>query len=142
MSEFWVRRVGLALHGDTADSADEIARLSLTGPIFVEAKSKRNGAQHALYWVLCTRIGKAVGQPREVIDHILKISVGHCITVKSKSLGWNRIPKSISFAQMKQESFDKFFEAVVAAIYTEFGIRRPEVLAAVADLLAPKTEMW
>lgn len=138
MAEFWARRVGNALVPDGAESTAEFARISPTKPILVTAKAPRHGPHHRLYWVLCARIGTAIGQPAEVVSDILKVATGHCYTVKLKSAGWQRYPKSISFAAMDQTEFSKFFEDCVRVIYEEFGIARPEVLEAIGDILTPQ----
>lgn len=140
MVQLWAIRVGNALQPDGVESAAELARIPYGKAVFVEAKSPRNGGHHRLFWVLCSRIGSSIGQPSEVVSDILKVSTGHCHTIKRKNGEWQRFPKSISFAAMDQSEFSKFFEDCVRVIYEEFQIARPEIMAAIGDLLTPQEQ--
>jgi hypothetical protein len=104
----------------------------------VTVTQQRNARFHALYWVLCSRIANAVGAEVETVSDMLKIGAGHCHVVKSKKHGILLLPKSISFAKLDETGFRTFFEACVMTIYTEWGIDRQDVLAAVNDLLLPE----
>lgn len=140
MTILFVRRVGNALQADGADSFDELLKLPYNKPLKAEVVQSRNLPHHKLFWTLCQRIGASIGVNRENIADLLKIECGHCTIIHSKKYGELRLPKSISFASMSQTDFNTFFEACVNVIYSEWGIERADVLASVADLLAPKTE--
>jgi len=135
-----VRRVGNVLHADGDDSFEELLKLPFNKSMKAEVIQSRNLPHFRLFWTLCGRIGAATGTHRENIADIIKIETGHCTIVRSKKYGELRIPKSISFAHMSQGEFNTFFEACVRTIYENWGIERADVLASVADLLAPKTE--
>lgn len=122
------------------DSWSVFAKLKGGIPVYVEIKQPRNAKHSALYWVLCHRIADAVGTTSENVSDLLKIGTGHCTTIKSKSLGEVRLPRSISFAKMGQTEFADFFERCISVITTEWGIARPDVLSAVSDLLASSSE--
>ena len=140
MTILFVRRVGNSLQADGADSFDELLKLPFNTPLKAEVKQSRNLQHHKLFWSLCTRIGAAVGAEPENIADLLKIEGGHCTIIRSKKHGELRLPRSISFASMSQTEFSAFFETCVRTIYENWGIERTDVLASVADLLAPKTE--
>ena len=137
MSEFFVQRRKEGLLPQTMEDAAVMAKLPYGKPILITAKVPRNGKFHSLYWVLCARIGNAVGLDAEIVSDTLKIASGHCETIKSKSYGTLRLPKSISFANMDETSFRAFFEKCIQVIYAEWGIERSEVVEAVSDILTP-----
>lgn len=136
--EFWAVRKGDSLVPADAESAAEFAKLANNKPMKIEAVRPRNVERLRLYWVFCTRIGNAIGQEREVVSDILKIATGHCVTVKTKS-GWQRLPRSIAFGKMEENDFGKFFDKCIVATCEELGMRRPDVLDAVADIIDGKT---
>lgn len=137
MSEFFVSRKGDGLIAHTIEDAAAISRLPFGKPIKVTAVTPRNGRFAALYWVMCTRIGNAIGFEAEIVSDTLKIATGHCETIKSKTYGTLYLPSSISFAKMDESSFRAFFEKCLIVIFNEWSIDRKDVLEAVADLLTP-----
>lgn len=136
----WLKRVGNSLIADGNDSAAEFAKIPFGKVLRAEVKQPRNTAHHRLYWGLCHRIAAAIGSYPENVSDMLKIETGHCDIVRSKKYGEVRLPKSIAFASMDQSAFNEFFERCVIVIYSEWGIARDDVMNAVSDLLAPKTE--
>lgn len=133
MSEFWVERVGAGLFPDGDESFEEMSKLPVGKPLYVEVKQPRNAAFHRLYWALCARIANAKGVTAENISDVLKVATGHVTTVSTKSYGRIHIPKSISFAAMDDTAFREFFERCVMVVYDEWQIE-PEM---VNDLLLP-----
>lgn len=140
MSVLWLKRVGNGLFPDAADSDAELAKIPFGKTLQAEVKQPRNVRFHRLYWALVHRIASAVGSEPENISDLLKIETGHCDIVRSKKYGEIRLPKSISFAKMDQAAFSQFFEACLVVVYTNWGIARSDIMAALGDLLAPKTE--
>lgn len=138
MSDFWVERTNGGLSPRTAEDAAVMSQLPFGKPIQITAKTPRNSRFNALYWILCTRIGNAIGQDKETISDMLKIGTGHATIVKSKTYGVLRLPKSIAFAKMSEEDFRQFFERCAFVISAEWAIEKPEVYAAVSDLLLPE----
>jgi hypothetical protein len=133
-------RDGMALRPWGAESGDVISKLPSDKPLEVTIKTKRNARHSALYWVLCHRIAAAIGanDPENVSD-VLKIETGYCVTVKSKRYGELKLPRSISFAKMGQAEFAEFFDRCLEVIQNEWGIERPDMLAAVKDILEPES---
>lgn len=136
----WLKRVGNTLVPDGDDSGAEFAKLPFAKVLQAEVKHPRNVAHHRLYWALVHRIAAAIGAEPENVSDLLKIETGHCTIIRSKKYGEIRLPQSISFAKMDQSQFHDFFEACVRIIYENWGIARSDILDAVSDLLAPKTE--
>jgi len=135
---FWVRRIGGTLAPIGPEDFAALCKLPCTGEdLYVEVKRPRNGAHHRLYWTMCQRIAEAIGSEAENVSDILKISTGYCTIIKTATYGEVRLPKSISFAAMDQTGFSSFFERCVQVIQSEWGIKRADVQAAVADLLVP-----
>ncbi len=71
--------------------------------------------------------------PEGLRDH-LTVRAGHVIVVKTKD-GIREYPASIAFANMDQLAFNDFFNRCVVVICDDWGLRRPDVLDAVRDLL-------
>lgn len=138
MATFWVRRVGDTLQPADTESACELGALPFGKDLRAELKQPRNMRFHRLFWVLCSKIAAATDLDRGVVADMLKIASGHCHVIHSKKYGTLHLPRSISWAKLDQSEFNVFFEGCVKAIYSEFGIARPDVLALVGDLLEPK----
>lgn len=96
----------------------------------------RNARHHRKFWLLCERISEATGLPLDVVSDMLKIESGHYMLVKSRKYGELKIPRSISFANMDQTQFNVFYEACIQAICQNWSRTRPEVMAAIEDLIA------
>lgn len=138
MADLWMVREGLALRPYGAESAAVFGKIGFKQPVYVEVRQPRNGPHHRLFWTMCARIGAAVGCEAEDITYILKKRTGHVRQIRTKS-GVEEIPLSISFAKMDQIAFKAFFDKCLYVIENEFGIVRPDILAALGDLLEPET---
>lgn len=121
---------------DGDESIAEFSKFPFGRSLRCEVKQPRNASHHRLYWALCARIAGGLGVDSENISDVLKLATGHYTTIRSKSMGEIRLPKSIAFAQMDQQAFAKFFEECVRVIYAEWGIDP----AAVEDLLVPQAQ--
>lgn len=137
MTVFWAVRKGDALYPDSQESYAEFAKLPFGKSISVEAKRPRNAGRHRFYWMLVTRVATAMGVAPETVSDVLKIATGNCTTVRTKSYGDVRLPKSISYAAMDETAFGAFVEACIQVIQTEWAIERADLLEATADLLTP-----
>jgi len=137
----WLKRIGNGLWPDAADSNAEFEKLPRDVLLRCEIKQPRNAGRHRLFYAICHRIADAVGTEPENISDLLKIETGHFTLIHSKKYGELRLPKSIAFGNMDDQEHRLFFEKCVAVIYSQWAIEREDVIAAVADLLEPKTEM-
>lgn len=136
MSVFYVRRVGNMLAGADDESTCELLKLPFTKPLRAEVKQPRNPAFHRLYWALCARIASGIGVEAESISSIFKLATGHTETIRTKSYGDVKIPKSISFASLDEMGFREFFNRCLEVAWTEWKLN-PE---AFSDMLDQKTE--
>lgn len=123
-----------------AESAAAFGKLPFGKTVRVEVKQPRNGKFHRKYWLLCARIGDAVGVDSENVSDLLKIETGHCTIVKSKTYGELRLPRSISYAAMDNAAFSEFWDKCVQVICSTWGIARADALEAVKDLIHDQAE--
>lgn len=137
MTTLFLRRVGNTLAPDGDESVSELLSLPFGKSFKAEVKLPRNPRFHRLYFALCKRIGDGIGKDAEQISTVFKYATGHYDTMRTKSYGEVKVPKSISFAKLDETAFRKFFDACVATALTEWGIEAD----ALADLLDPKTEV-
>lgn len=135
MSIYWAIREGMTLRPYGAESASVFSKLAFGKVVQVEVKQPRNGKFHRKYWLLCSRIGDAVGVDPENVSDLLKIETGHCAIVRSKTHGELRLPRSISYAAMDNAAFSDFWDKCIQVICSTWGIARADVLEAVRDLI-------
>jgi len=136
MAELFLKRVGMALWPDGDASVCEFAKLPFGKALKAEVKQPRNPAFHRLYFALCHRIAGGIGSDAETISNVFKFATGHTDSIKTKSYGEVKIPKSISFSKMDGTQFREFFDRCIAVAFTEWGLDAE----AFADLLDQKTE--
>lgn len=134
--ELYLRRIGNALWPDGDEAICELAKLPMGKPLKAEVKQPRNPRFHRLYWALCARIASGVGRDAEEISTVFKFATGHVDQIHSKTYGYIKVPRSISFAKLDNQGFREFFDRCVETAFTEWGLE-PE---AFADLLDQKTE--
>ncbi len=137
MSVLYLRRVGNALFPDGDEAIVELVKLPFGKPLRAEVKQPRNPAFHRLFWALCARIASGIGAEPENIATIFKFATDHVEKIHSKTYGYIKVPKSISFAKMDETDFRAFFNHCVLIALNEWGIE-PESLS---DLIDPKTEI-
>ncbi len=137
MAVFFLRRVGYTLHADGEDSVCQLAKLPLNKTLRAEIKQPRNPAFHRLYFSLCHRIADGIGAEAESVSTVFKMATNHVDTIRTKSYGDVKIPRSISFAKMDNLQFREFFDACIKVAFEQWGLE-PN---AFADLLDPKTEL-
>jgi hypothetical protein len=137
MATLFLKRVGFYLVPDGDESVSALSSLPFGKSLKAEVKQPRNPAFHRLYFALCKRIADGVGRDAEEISTVFKFATGHVDQIHSKTYGYIKIPKSISFAKLDETAFREFFNACVAVALDEWGIE-PEALS---DLIDPKTEI-
>lgn len=136
MSVLYLRRVGNSLHGDGDEAVCELLKLPFGKTLRAEVKQPRNPAFHRLFWALCARIAAGVGRDAEEISTVFKFATGHVDQIHSKTYGYIKVPKSISFAKLDEAAFRDFFNRCLEVAFTEWGLEA----SAFADLLDQKTE--
>ncbi len=134
MAGLWVRRVGEGLWADGNESVAEFAKIPFGKPLKAEVKQPRNPRYHRWFFAICARIAGGIGSDAETVANVFKFATGHVDTIKTKTYGEVRIPKSISFAKMDDLLFHEFVEKCIATAYTEWHIDPADL----ADLLTPQ----
>lgn len=136
MTTIYLRRVGNALFPEGDEAIAELVKLPFAKSLRGEIKQPRNPAFHRLFWALCSRIANGIGAEPESIASVFKLATGHVETVRTKSYGDMKIPKSISFAKLDEIGFRTFFDKCLQVAWLEWHLDPAEF----ADLLDPKTE--
>lgn len=124
----YARRVGetLVLQPDDVWTADRITDfLKADRPIMVKTETARNIKQHKLAWGLAHKIAEnsEVFDTAEQVMAELKRKTGHFDLVQAITQNGELIQcielRSISFAAMKQEDFEPWFERVLDVVVAE-----------------------
>ena len=136
MAELYLARKGMALVATDEVSAGILAALPFGKDLKAEIRAPRNPGRHKLFFVLCHRIAAAIDVTPEALRDHLTVEAGYYYEVKTPS-GIRRYPKSIAWSKMDETEFRDFFERCVRVIITDWGIKREDVMDAVADLLEP-----
>ncbi len=107
------------LHVDQAFAGDIATIRNGTG-VTVEVKRARNINHHRLYWALVGKVHENLDHNRypstDFLSDAIKVSVGHCTPFEMADGSIALIPKSISFAEMDQDQFAKFFDSVCRVV--------------------------
>ena len=112
-----IKRLG-ALRASDAPSEEalraipdgETVRLEITRP------SRRSVAHHRMFFALLNITAEQVGWTVEQTLHWTKLAVGHADVVYDRNGEITSVPRSISFARMTQDEFNRFFDQAVKAI--------------------------
>ncbi|MDE2103126.1 MAG: hypothetical protein KGL39_38125 [Patescibacteria group bacterium] len=106
------------------EAAEWMARLKSRQIVAMDPAQVRNAKRSALYWVLCGIV--ADNHPeltnKDAVSHALQILTG-CVNVYSFDTQGGRIfvrePKSLAFANMSEDDFERHFEASLRVIGLE-----------------------
>jgi hypothetical protein len=134
VTKFWVRRVGDALHADSAESFNEFSKLPVDKPMRAVIDLPRNPRHSRLFFALCARIAEGIGETTEFVERAFKVETNHFDHFKTADGRDVLVLRSISFAKFDQVAFNTFFERCVEVAYSRWGVDP----ASVADLLAPE----
>jgi Protein of unknown function (DUF1367) len=116
---FFVRTASGFVPADDADR-EAMRGIKIGSVVEVEVKQPRNLKLMRLYWKLCQTIAESVGAQAEAVSDVVKVRTGHVTVVKTAS-GLMEFPRSISFAQLDQQSFSKFFDEACFVVCAEFA---------------------
>src|SRR5271170_2868374 len=99
--------------------------------VLVSIRRARSVPQHRLMFALLRRVCENSDQwasENELLDAV-KLAVGHVeLRLTLDGRGY-RAPKSISFASMKQDAFQRFFDRAVYVLSKMIGVTPDELLA-------------
>jgi hypothetical protein len=122
MDELHMVREGSHLVPVDEMSAEELARLPLRTQVLVKVTQPRNLPQHRLAWALATKVAEACDwlHDREDAMDWLKIKARHVRYIHDHHNGETTIvPKSIRFAALDQQGFDRVFKRMVFVTVSE-----------------------
>ncbi len=134
MTDFWGIRAGNSISPTDAESWSEFCRVPIGKPLHIEVKQPRNSQHHRLFFALVHRMAQALGVNSEALRDHLTVRAGHVNVVKTKD-GIREYPASIAFHAMDQLEFNQFFNRCVVAICEDWGMKKPDLLDAVRDLI-------
>lgn len=133
MTVLFVKRIGNTIVPDGDESVAVFADIPFGKVLRCELKQPRNLLHHKLFWALCARIGKGIGQDAEWVERAFKVETGHFDFYKYRGRE-SMVLRSIAFHNMDQIAFRAFFEQCVEIMYHVWKIDP----ASVADLLVPE----
>jgi transposase len=115
-----INRLGVLCPVDQ-QGRDAVAKLKMGQQVQVEVKRARNGKQHRLYWALIGLIHSQQSRyaTQEQLSNVIKCAVGWCDEVELKDGRLMVTPRSIAFANAKQEEFEQFFTKVIQLVITK-----------------------
>jgi hypothetical protein len=121
MREYAMRREGSHLVPVDAVAAEEIANLPAKD-LLVTVRTPRNIRQHRLAWALADKVADACDwllDRQDAMDY-LKLKAHHVRIMQNPKTGQTFIvPKSIAFASIDQQGFNRFFNRVVWIVCNE-----------------------
>lgn len=129
MRALFTRTPGSLVPAD-GEAEQMLRRVKIGQPVWVEIRAARNVKQHRYLFALL----------RIIVDHdvypttdaallALKFATGLVDSFKLKDGVVHMIPKSISFASMRQAEFQEWFDAAIKVVATKWLEVAPEALA-------------
>lgn len=103
-------------------AAEEFRRVPVGKPVYIEIKAARNPKQHRLLFALLNVAAEAGEFPStEAALITLKTATGLVEAIQMDNQGTVQlIPKSISFANMRQTEFAAWFESAIQVVVTRW----------------------
>jgi hypothetical protein len=105
--------------------------------LLVKIHKARWPEHHNLVWAVMDRIGKAIGQPKELVMALIKIRTGRVDFLQLRNGKKVPIPQSTRFESMSQQEFQAFWDDAWVVITEEIllGLKQKqyeEILGIVA----------
>lgn len=117
----------------------ELSKLRQGQQVEIELKRARNPRQHRLYWGLVGLIFHQQSRyaTQEQLSNALKCAVGFCDEVELMNGKTMVTPKSMSFANMKQDEFEPFFDKVIEVVITKIlpGVSNADLRRELAEMV-------
>ena len=136
MKAIFYKRHG-ALVPYTEEGADALRRIKDGDILEVQFTRPRSQRHHKLFFAMLKIVqdNRDSGSIDELLD-IIKIGVGHTNIILVPNIGLVAVPKSINFASMDQDQFNKFFNRAVDFIVADIlpGIDKAALTAEVYNL--------
>ena len=130
---------GLSAEGEAA--RELLAAIPLGATVVVDITRPRNPRFHRLYWALCQTIAESVGARAEAVSDVIKLRSGHFTVIQTKSERI-QVPRSISFAKMKEPEFRTFFQNACVFICEELlpGMKPGELRKQIEQMVGLPSE--
>ena len=120
--EIAMRREGNRLAPVDQMSEEDLVRVPLGLMVLVEIRTPRNIQQHRLAWALADKVAEACDFLHDRIDAMdwLKLKARHVRYIHNHHTGETQIiPKSIRFASLSQQAFNRVFNRMIYVTVTE-----------------------
>ena len=135
------RRTPTGLVPADEQAQNELRRVPIGKPVYVEIVAARNPRQHRLLFALLGIIVEACDYPStEAALIALKIATGHVEQFKmGKDGAIHFVLKSISFANMKQSDFEPWFDGALKVVSDRWlhGIKDAELRKQIEEMVGP-----
>lgn len=133
-----IKRLGALRPAD--DASEELMNsLPLGQPIKVKISRPRNLQQHRKFYALLQIVfqNQSIYPTIEALLAVIKITLGHCDIVKLPDGQMVPVVKSISFASMPQDDFNRFYSATIDLVLQHFlaGIEKTELEREIFQLI-------
>ncbi len=116
------RRTPAGLVPADEQAQTELRRVPVGKPVYVEITAARNPRQHRLLFAMLNIVAEAGEYPStEAALVALKLATGLVESVQMDTNGTVQlIPKSISFANMRQNEFSAWFDSAIQVVVTRW----------------------
>jgi len=125
-----IKRLGALRPVDQA-SEEIMNGLPLGEPFKVKVSRPRNLNQHRKFYALLQVVfeNQSIYPTIDALLAVIKITLGHCDIVKLPNGDMAPVVKSISFASMPQDDFNRFYSQTVDLVLQHFlaGIEKTEL---------------
>jgi hypothetical protein len=133
-----IKRLGALRPAD--DASEELMNsLPLGEPIKVKISRPRNLQQHRKFYALLQIVfsNQSIYPTIDALLAVIKITLGHCDIVKLPNGDLAPVVKSISFASMPQDDFNRFYSQTVDLVLQHFlaGIEKTELEREIFQLI-------
>jgi len=135
-------REGNALKAADPISAETLSAMKHGEVVTATLKRTRNIQHHRKAFALLSLVQENQDQYPDVESLLtaVKVGIGHCTWINATIRGIHiqiPIPKSISFASMSQDKFEKFYEKMVVYILSDIlpGVNKDDLERQVLEML-------
>lgn len=141
MVKFLVQKHMNSLRPVDRGGEDAMSKLPLGKTLYVEIRQPRNVEFHRKFFALMNLVYENMDEERypSLDDFVgaIKIAAGHRTRIEMPNGDVGFMPKSISFAKMKQDEFNQFYDKVCDLIAKHFlpGVTAQELHQEVSELI-------
>lgn len=133
------RRTPSGLIPADEQAVDELRRVPVGKPVYIEIKAARNPKQHRMLFALLNMLVNAGAFPTTDAALVgIKLATGLIDSVILSPTETQIIPRSISFANMPQGDFAPWFDAAIRAVCERWlpGLSDDQIRKEIEEMLA------